>query len=122
MDNRFEITFEGNYIKVISDGEKDYDFLERQWSEIAAACKQYDCRRVLGVAHTTKPVEAVEGYEVSRIFRDLEFTQEYRLAWVEHNAEGKDIVEFIEAVLTNRGLPGRSFDSEAEALEWLLSD
>lgn len=122
MDNKLEVSFEGDYIKVIADGEKDYRFQERLWNEVMAACHQHNCHRVLGVARTTKPLEAIEGYELAQLFRDLEFTHAYRIAWVEHNQEAKDIVNFIETVLVNRGLPGRAFDSETEALKWLLSD
>jgi hypothetical protein len=107
MDNTLEITFQGDYIKVIADGEKDYRFQERLWNEVVAACRQHDCHKVLGIARTTKPLEALEGYELARIFRELEFTHEYRLAWVEHNEEAKDVVNFIETVLVNRGLPAR---------------
>lgn len=51
-----------------------------------------------------------------------DLTHDYRIAWVEHNEDAKDIVDFIETVLLNRGLPGRAFDSEEEAREWLLGD
>lgn len=122
MQNKIEISFEGDYLQVIADGEKDYRFQERLWNEVVAACKQHDCRRILGIAHTTKPVEALEGFELAQLFRDLGVTDEYRIAWVEHNKDAKDIVNFIETVLINRGLPGRVFDSEPEALEWLLRD
>jgi len=122
MQNRFEISFQGDFIQVISDGEKDYRFQERLWNEVVAACQQHDCHRILGIAHTTKPVEALEGFELVQVFRDLDLTHEYRIAWVEHNEDAKDIVDFIETVLLNRGLPGRAFDSEEEAREWLLGD
>lgn len=54
------------------------------------------------------------------IFRDLGIGQHYRIAWVEMNEDSRSVVEFIGTVLANRGLPGRLFETEAEAREWLL--
>ncbi|MDH3351227.1 MAG: hypothetical protein OEM60_13220 [Gammaproteobacteria bacterium] len=122
MQNKFEITFEGDLVKVISEGEKDYRFLERLWTEVVAVCNEYDCHKVLGIARTTKHVEALEGLELAQLFRELNVTRKFRLAWVEHNQEARHIVDFIETVLSNRGLPGRAFDTEEEAREWLARD
>jgi len=54
------------------------------------------------------------------IFRELGIGQHYRIAWVETVEESRDLVEFVSTVLANRGLPGRLFETETEARQWLL--
>ena len=46
--------------------------------------------------------------------------QHYRIAWVEKNINARDTLEFIQTVLTNRGMPGLLFDTEEDARAWLL--
>lgn len=122
MHNKLVVTFEGDHVRVISDGEKDYEFQERVWTEIVSACKKHDCYRVLGIAHTTVPLEVLEGYDLARLFRELNITHKYKIAWIEHNEEARHLVDFVVTVLMNRGLPGQSFTNEAEAKKWLFED
>jgi hypothetical protein len=121
MQNNFEITFEGDHIRVLSDGDKDYDFAERQWTSITDACRKHNCYNILGISHTTAPMEAIEGYDHARLFEDLGIDDRFRIAWVEFNDEARDMTLFVETVLINRGLPGRLFASEQDAKAWLLS-
>jgi hypothetical protein len=120
MENKLEVTFEGDHILVMADGDKDYRFLERMFREVAVKCEQHECYNVLGLANTTTPVEAVDGYELPNIFRDYGIGQHYRIAWVEQDENARDTVEFVQTVLANRGLPGLLFDTEAAARHWLL--
>lgn len=120
MDNRIEVSFEGDHVLVIADGDKDYRYIQTLWREVAATCDQHECYNVLGIANTTTPVEAVDGYDLPMIFRELRIGQHYRIAWVEQKQDSRDVLEFVVTVLKNRGLPGRLFDTEAEARQWLL--
>jgi len=120
MENRLEVTFEGDHVLVIADGDKDYRYMDRVWHEIAMKCEQHDCYNVLGIATTTTPIEVVDGYDLPAIFRELGIGQHYRIAWVETVEESRDLVEFVSTVLANRGLPGRLFETETEARQWLL--
>jgi len=120
MDNMIEVTFEGDHIRVVANGDKDYRTIDKVWRDVAMACELHGCYKVLGVAKTTTPVEAVEGYELPALFHELNIDQRYRIAWVELNEDARDVIEFIQTILANRGLPGRAFDTEAEAHEWLL--
>jgi hypothetical protein len=120
MENMLEVTFEGDHILVIANGDKDYRFMDRMWREVAMNCDQHECYNVLGLANTTTPVEAVDGYDLPAIFRELGIGQHYRIAWVEEDEDARDTVEFLQTVLANRGLPGRLFETEAEARQWLL--
>ena len=122
MAGNFSITFEGDHIKVISDGDKDLKFATELWSEVAKTCREHDCFKVLGIADTVTPMSTLDGYELAQVFRDLHIGASYLIAWVELNPDAKDAIYFIETVLSNRGLPGRLFTSASEATEWLLSD
>jgi len=120
MSNKLEVSFEGDHIRVIADGDKDYRFQNRLWQEVSALCEEHKCFKILGTSNTTTPLEAVEGYDTARIFRELKIDSRYRLAWVEFNDESRSMTEFIATVLANRGLPGRLFDTEEAAKKWLL--
>ena len=120
MQNKIEVTFAGDHVRVIADGDKDYRFQNRLWREISETCEENQCFRILGVSHTTTPLEAVEGYDTARIFRELNIDNRYRLAWVETDLESRSMTEFIATVLANRGLPGRLFDTKEEARIWLF--
>ena len=122
MENTLEVTFEGDHVLVIANGDKDYRYMEQVWREVAMACEQHDCYNVLGLADTRTPVEAVEGYDLPNLFRDLGIGQHYRIAWVEKNDDARDTIEFVQTVLANRGLPGLLFDTEEQARAWLLGN
>ena len=122
MPNQLTVTYEGSHIQVLSDGDKNFDFSEKLWTSVAEMCQKHNCFNVLGIANTTTPIEAVEGYDHARLFRELNIGQDYRIAWVELNPDAVDIVSFIETVLVNRGLPGRLFPTVEEARNWLLGD
>lgn len=120
MENTLEVTFEGDHVLVIADGDKDYHYMDRLWRKVALTCEQHDCCKVLGLANTRTPVEAVEGYDLPNLFRELGIGPHYRIAWVEKNLNARDTLEFVQTVLANRGLPGLLFDTEEEARTWLL--
>lgn len=120
--NKLVVTFEGDHVRVISDGEKDHDFQERLWEEVAAVCERHDCYRVLGIAHTTVAPEVIDGYDTARIMRENSITNKYQIAWVEHTQDALEVIEFVVTVLINRGLPGRLFPDEAAAKQWLFED
>jgi hypothetical protein len=120
MNNKIEVTFEGDHIRVVADGDKDYHYMDQLWRDVTAQCELNNCYNVLGVGRTTTPVEAVEGYELPALFQELNVDQRYRIAWVELDDDARDVVTFVQTVLANRGLPGLIFDTEKEAREWLL--
>lgn len=122
MQNHIEVTFEGDHVLVIADGDKDHSFMDKMWRASIAACEANNCFRLLGIANTSTPVEIVDGYDLPALFRELGVDGRYRIAWVEQDEDARDVIDFIATVLANRGLPGRVFDTEAQAKDWLLSD
>lgn len=120
MPGRLTVTFEGSHIQVLSEGDKSFEFAVELWTAVVEACEKHHCFNVLGIAKTAQPLEAVDGYEHARLFRELGIGSQYRVAWVELNPDAVDIASFIETVLVNRGLPGQLFASVEDATEWLL--
>ena len=122
MKNSTEISFEGDHVLVRADGDKDAAYIAKLWADIVKVCEESQCFRVLGIANTTSHVEVYEAYAQAEKFRDLGIDQRYRLAWVELNKDNQALLDFVDNVLSNRGLPGKIFDTEEEARSWLFSD
>ncbi len=122
LKNELKVTFEEKFVKVISNGEKNFAFSTRLWTEVSACCVANNCFKVLGIANTTTPLRTIEAFNHAQLFIDLDIDSRYRIAWVELNPEGRDTVNFIETVLFNRGLPGRIFSTASEAIAWLLEE
>lgn len=122
MSKEFVVTFEGDHVKIVSDGQHSIEYGRAIWTEITRVCKAHDCYDVLGVSHTPQPLPIVDGYEHAELFRELGIDSRYRIAWAEPGDEAKQATRFVEDVLVNRGLPGRVFVSEEKARAWLLND
>lgn len=60
MENELKITFEGGFIQVISNGEKDFEFAKKCWTAVVKVCKENNIYRVLGIANTTLPISPSE--------------------------------------------------------------
>lgn len=120
MLNQIVISFEDDHVLARTGGDKDYLFLEQLWRQISRECEKHQCFNVLGIANTTTAVEVVEAYDLPGIFHSNNIDHRYRIAWVEENPDSIDMIEFLETVLANRGLPGRAFETEEKAREWLL--
>jgi len=120
----YEITvsFEGDHVLVLTAGDKNYEYQENLWSQVSRACEKHNCFNVLGIANTDTPIEAVEAYELPRIFREKNIDERYRIAWVEQTPEAAETVSFAASILSNRDLPGRDFPTVEKAKAWLLGD
>jgi hypothetical protein len=122
MEDQFEITYEGNCIKVQLQGNEDLGVASCLWPQILEACKDNDCFKVLGIAETTNPLGTMDAYNHAELFNKLGINHQYRIAWVELNPEAYEATQFAETVLKNRGLPGRLFADVSEAKQWLLNE
>lgn len=122
MKNEQIITFEGDYIKAISNGEKNAATTLHLFTSIRDACVEHNCFNVLGLSNSTKYLSVSEGYDTAKVFTQLGITAKYRIAWVELNPIVLEDAYFIETVLKNRGFPGRFFANASEAKAWLLRE
>ena len=120
MNCEITVTFEGDHILALTAGEKNYAVVEEIWSKISRVCEKHQCFNVLGIANTSQPIEAVEGYELPAVFREYNIDRRYRVAWAELNPDGVDVLDLTASILANRDLPGRLFATAEEARDWLL--
>ena len=122
VEHEVEITLEGQYVKVISNGHKSYETMISLWTAIVEFCNESNCYHVLGLANSTNAIQTMEGYNQAKLFSDLGIDHKFRIAWVESNPEMFQKLYFVETVLHNRGLPGRIFADVDTAIEWLLNE
>lgn len=66
------------------------------------------------------PLSALDAFEIVTTSEDIGWQRNYRVAFVELNAEALEDTRFTEIVAGNRAFPVRVFDNEADAREWLL--
>lgn len=116
------VTFEGQFIQVIADGEKDLEFVSQVWAEVLEAGQKHNCFKVLGIANTTKPVDPIEFIVVAKEKIKNTPISKLRIAWVETNLEAYESAYFMETFLRNRYFDARLFTNAATAKEWLLDD
>jgi hypothetical protein len=122
MEHEMKITFETNYVQVISNGEKNYHTAYELWSKTAEFCTKQKCYKVLGIANSKKIFSPNEAFDHAKLFQDLDIDNRFRIAWVELDEIAKETLYFIETVLMNRGLPGKVFNNIDEAKTWLLKE
>ena len=114
------VTFEGKFIKVISNGEKSWRRAQTLWPQVARLSREHECLHVLGISYSTVPLDILDGYDHPQLFDEVGITRNHRIAWVESNPEAYDTFEFLETVMRNRCFNVRVFSDLAEARKWLL--
>jgi len=119
MKRRIIATFEEWYVQVLVDQDRDFEYSVELWSSVARACRQYDCYSVLMIADTNTTLAVMDGIDLGQLLQESGITGEYRIAWVELNAEAFEAIRFLETVLINRYFNVRLFSSEAKAKLWL---
>jgi hypothetical protein len=122
MTDAMTITFEGDHVRAESCAEKSIAWARTLWTAIAEVCVENDCYKVLGISESLTVMPIQDGFDHVALFRELGINTKYRIAWIELNPAAIKTVRFVDAALFNRMLPGRLFNTEAEARKWLLSD
>ena len=84
--------------------------------DLAAFCREADCRKVLVFGPRTKVnLEVLDIFDLGQELAKLDL----QIAMVESHDVSAENVEFLENVVLNRGRPIRFFDTEKEARDWL---
>ncbi|HFB67007.1 MAG TPA: hypothetical protein ENJ60_15850 [Aeromonadales bacterium] len=116
-----EVTFEGQYVFVSSEGDKNMTNAKLLWTEIARVCNESHCFKVLGVSHSENPFSITESFQFAELFKALGITNTFKVAWVETNPKAQNTLNLVENVLHRRGLiEGRMFRDINQAKIWLL--
>lgn len=122
MDEGFTVSFKGDHVRIDSHGKRSIEYATALWSKVISVCRENNCYLILGVSNAPNPMPIVDGFDHIDLFRRLEIRDKYRIAWAELNYEARSSTEFVETVLSNRGLyPGKLFSNEKDAREWLFS-
>jgi len=122
MKTEIKVTFENNYVKIITNGEHNFDIAKKIWSTAVETCASHNCFKILGIANTTIPMSTVDGYNHAELFSEMGIDNKYQIAWVEKNSKVIEKYQFIETVLRNRGFPGKLFKDIKDAKNWLFND
>ena len=59
MKTEIKVTFENNYVKIITNGEHNFDIAKKIWSTADETCVSHNCYKILGIANTTKPLASI---------------------------------------------------------------
>lgn len=122
MNYTIEVKYENGIVFAYTTGKDSYEITYEIWTKIMAVCKANNCFRVLGIQNMT-PLKTIEAYDVEKVFRELGVSMKYKIAWIEEDAETREMLEYSAAVLRNRNLlNGGLFTSQSAALKWLRSD
>ena len=122
MNQTMTFTFEGDHIRAESRADKTIGTAREFFSAMVDACVANDCYRVLSISESVTAIPIMEGFDVVELFRELGINTKFRIAWVELNQDAVKTVRFVDAALFNRLLPGRVFENEEKAKQWLLED
>jgi hypothetical protein len=120
MSADLTITFEGDHIRAESRGVKTIAWARGFWTAVVESCEKNDCFKVLGISESLTVMPIIDGFDHVALFRELGINTKYRIAWVELNPEAVKTVRFVDAALFNRLLPGRTFETEEDARNWLF--
>ncbi|MEQ8358093.1 MAG: hypothetical protein RH860_01305 [Cytophagales bacterium] len=120
--NETIISLEDGYIKVISVGVKNEHFSQNLWRNIIEACEECECYKILGVTLTTNADTNQNLITYPRFLDQIGFNDQLKVAWIEKNPDFDISSEFSKTVFQNRSLPGRFFEKEEDAREWLMEN
>ena len=123
MESQISISFEQTYLHVRITGKGTRDHAIKLWREIAEACHQYQCFKVLGEQDLKIAVSTLEALDHPDIFRQAGITEQFRIAWVDLNPRTFETTSFIRNVLANRAMgQGKIFTRVEDAKKWLLGN
>ena len=124
----FTVTFENadGYLRFEVSGVRVARTLARDmldvWKRVAAECRARSAARVLGINRLTGPVPTLEVFHIGQEVPGILGPDVRRLAFVVLGGEeALSANRFFEDVAVNRGLAGRVFGEEAEAIAWLTA-
>jgi hypothetical protein len=122
MGHKLEITFEGNYVQIISEGEKSFETSLELWPRAIKVCKENNCFKVLGIATSVKAPSITDSYKHGELFHNFKIDFRFKIAWVELNPDEVENIKFLEDVLKNRGMNVKLFKDVKSAKTWLLKE
>lgn len=122
MSFEYSISSENELIRVTVTGSPDYLSLDKLWHDIAAACRENGCVKVLG-SSTTENWRDEDAYDLAPVLQAAGLSNRFRVAWVEANAPAREAIKLAEAVVNNRDVvTAQVFPNLAAARRWLAEE
>ena len=117
------ILHDGSVIHVTTEGSFDFLKAFEMWEEIAKACEENDCFRILGISKLNEPIPTMDAYDHLSMLQSVGINNKHRIAWVAARPELLERLRVAETVLRNRGsINIRVFDAKKAAKRWIAED
>ena len=118
----FDISHSNSLLEVRVIGNINEIDIKKLWGAIVEACDTHNCYDILGISELDAPFSTMDAFSHHEIFTEVGVTRRHRIAWVNLDAESREMLEFTETVLRNRfKLNGGLFPSIEAAKEWLAN-
>jgi len=88
--------------------------------ELVTLCREKGINKILLVIELAGRLSAIDAYEIVSSSEQYGWSREFKLAFVDLNAESLEDSYFTETVAVNRAYSMSVFDDEEEAKVWLL--
>lgn len=92
------------------------------WQKISEACETHHLRRILAVFAIKGSLPIHSAFELAKDPAGYGFDRTFKLAYIDLNPGSVPGNKFAVTVAINRGYNVKFFESEPEALHWLLSN
>jgi len=121
MDYELSYTFKEKFLLIQVKGADNYEIAEIFFSKLFDLCNEYNCKKILVISNS-KPLSTREAYSIKDLLKEIGYSFEYRMAWIENNPDTIKIDKFIETVFQNWfSINAKLFSEESEAKNWLLN-
>lgn len=117
----FDLSFEsrGDYLRAQVNGPHDsFAISLGYWTEVARICRERQVERLLVVENLAQPGETVNLERLVDAIVSLGF-QNVRVAFVDLIDSHLQAMEYGEILARERGIAGRVFEREEDAVRWL---
>lgn len=120
MPYTFQYDQKNHFIRLVVTGLLDLDLVNEMAAAVSAEVETRGCTRILNDLRQAKPARgAIDIYEMPEMARHQGIKRDFRRALVV--GEKETDFYFIETVFVNQGHQVRMFETEEQAIQWLVS-
>lgn len=119
MKNSFIVEEHSDYLVFRIEGQDSFQYSLDYWKEIADICKQKNIFKILVIESLIGQISISEMYELCEKLSLLVLGID--IAFIDKDKTHASDNLFGETVARNRGVNIRDFDTETDALDWLLN-
>lgn len=120
MSYDVHVTAHDRYLRIEATGTRSREASEAFFRRIAEESNVRGLYDILLVLNLEGRLSTFEIHDMVTKHRDVGFDSRHTIAVVDKNTESRPDTRFAEDVGNVRGLKGAAFDSEEDAIRWLL--